>query len=282
MKVLRSPIAVRRLCAQWRAAGERIALVPTMGALHEGHLELIRAARRRTDKVVVSIFVNPTQFGPGEDLGKYPRTLFADRRACAAAGVDLVFAPSARQMYPLEFSTWVEEAALSAHLCGPQRPGHFRGVCTVVLKLLNICRPALALFGQKDAQQALVVKRMVRDLDVPVAIVVCPTVREADGLALSSRNAYLTPAQRAVAPGIYRALSAVPQWRRSGATLSAIRRRLRSRMRAIPGARIDYVSIADEKTLEEVRRARPGQRLLIAVALYFGRTRLIDNVRLRW
>jgi pantoate--beta-alanine ligase len=253
-----------------------------MGALHAGHLALVDAARRHADRVIVSIFVNPTQFGSGEDLAAYPRTLPADRRACRAHGVDLIFAPAARQMYARDFSTWVDESALSQHLCGLRRPGHFRGVCTVVLKLCTICRPHMAFFGQKDAQQSLVIKRMVRDLNLPVRIFVCPTVREPDGLALSSRNAYLTPAQRRVAPRIYKALSCVPRWHADGVPLAVIRRRLRARLRAIPGARIDYVSIADEATLAEVRVARPGRQLLVAVAVFLGTARLIDNIRLRW
>jgi pantoate--beta-alanine ligase len=282
MRVLRSPAAVSRLADTWRSEGLRTALVPTMGALHEGHLALIRAARRRADKTIVSVFVNPTQFGPHEDLAAYPRDLARDRQLCAREGVDLIFAPTPRAMYAPDFSTWVEEHQLADHLCGLRRPVHFRGVCTVVLKLFNICRPNMAVFGQKDAQQSLVIERMVRDLNVPVKIVVHPTVREADGLAMSSRNAYLTAAQRSVAPRIYQALSAVPCWRAEGATIAVIRRRLRARVRRIPGARIDYVSIADEDTLDEVRAARRGQQLLVAVAVFLGRARLIDNIRLRW
>ena len=282
MRVLRSPAAVSRLADTWRCVGLRTALVPTMGALHEGHLALIRAARRWADKTIVSVFVNPTQFGPGEDLAAYPRDFAKDRRLCAREGVDLIFAPTPRAMYAPDFSTWVEERRLADHLCGMRRPGHFRGVCTVVLKLFNICRPDMAVFGQKDAQQTLVIKRMVRDLDVPVKIVVHPTVREADGLAMSSRNAYLTTAQRSVAPRIYQALSAVTRWRDEGATIAVIRRRLRARVRHIPGARIDYVSIADEDTLDEIRAARRGQQLLVAVAVFLGRARLIDNIRVRW
>lgn len=281
-RILRSPRATTALCTAWRAQGLRIAFVPTMGALHEGHLSLIRAARRHGDRVVVSIFVNPTQFGPKEDFQKYPRPFAADCRACAKEGVDLIFAPHAADMYPPDFSTWVEETAFSQHLCGLSRPGHFRGVCTVVLKLFNIVQPHIALFGQKDAQQALIIRRMVRDLNVPVKIIVCPIVREPDGLAMSSRNVYLTPEQRAAAPNIYAALRDVKRWHAQGWSCARIRAALTQRLTAIPGARVDYAAIVDEATLEDVSTPRRGQRLLVAVAVFIGSTRLIDNTRLKW
>ncbi|MCX7847800.1 MAG: pantoate--beta-alanine ligase [bacterium] len=270
------------LCAAWRAQGMRIALVPTMGALHAGHMSLIAAARRRADKVVVSIFVNPTQFGPAEDFAQYPRPFAADCRACATAGVDLIFAPQANQMYPPNFSTWVEETALAQHLCGPRRPGHFRGVCTVVLKLFNIIQPHLAFFGQKDAQQALIIRRMVRDLNVPIKIIVCPIVRERDGLAMSSRNAYLSAEQRAVAPRIYAALQRVKAWHAAGWDCLRIRRALEHELASLPGARLDYAALVDEQTLEDVTQPHRGQHILVAVAVFIGTTRLIDNLRLRW
>lgn len=281
-RILRSPRAAHALCAAWRAQGLRVALVPTMGALHDGHLSLIRAARRRADKVVVSIFVNPTQFGPHEDWAKYPRPFAADCAACAAEGVDLIFAPRPDDMYPAPYSTWVEETALSQHLCGVRRPGHFRGVCTVVLKLFHIIQPHVALFGQKDAQQALIIQRMVRDLNVPVKMVVCPIVRERDGLAMSSRNVYLSPDERAAAPAIYAALQRVRAWRKRGWSCARIRTELTKTLAAIPGARVDYAAIVDEATLDDIATARRGQRVLIAVAVFIGTTRLIDNVRVTW
>ena len=202
---------VRAAVATAKAAGHTIALVPTMGALHAGHAELIRVAKRRAGFVVVSVFVNPTQFGPKEDYGKYPRTLETDRAISTEAGADLIFAPSAAEMYPDGFASFVEVAKLDEVLCGPRRPGHFRGVCTVVLKLFNILRPDIAVFGAKDAQQCIILKRMVRDLDVPVEMRIEPTVREADGLAMSSRNRYLSDTDRALAPRIYSALQSVQQ-----------------------------------------------------------------------
>jgi len=281
-RVVRAPRAAHAQCAAWRAQGLRVALVPTMGALHAGHLSLVHAARRRADKVVVSIFVNPAQFGPHEDLAKYPRPFAADCAACAAAGVDLIFAPRPGDMYPAPYSTWVEETALSQHLCGLRRPGHFRGVCTVVLKLFNIIQPHIALFGQKDAQQALIIRRMVRDLNVPVQLAVCPIVRERDGLALSSRNVYLSPAERAAAPQIYAALRRVTAWHARGWSCARIRHALTTALAAIPGARVDYAAVVDEATLEEIDTAHRGQRVLVAVAVFIGTTRLIDNLRLTW
>ena len=211
MKTLHSPQSVQRWAAAQRAEGRSIALVPTMGALHEGHLALISAAKKKADTVIVSIFVNPTQFGPNEDYARYPRTLDDDIRRCRELGADVLFAPAADDMYAASFSTWVNETVLSDALCGLRRPGHFKGVCTVVLKLFLICQPQVAVFGQKDAQQALVIRRMVRDLNVPVKVILHPTVREQDGLALSSRNRYLTESERRQAPVLYQALKQVAQ-----------------------------------------------------------------------
>ncbi len=199
---------IRAALTTARAGGASVGLVPTMGALHEGHLHSVRAARAQNDVVVVSIFVNPTQFGPEEDFERYPRDLDGDGALCAAAGADLIFCPPAEEMYPEPFSTWVDVEDLTDGLCGRSRPGHFRGVCTVVSKLFNICGPDRAYFGEKDVQQLAVVTRMARNLDFPVEIIACPTVREADGLALSSRNARLSPDERAQAPVLYRALTA--------------------------------------------------------------------------
>jgi len=248
-----------------------------MGALHEGHLSLVRKARRLSGPrgtVAVSIFVNPTQFGPKEDFSRYPRTFAADRRLCEGAGVDVIFHPGAGDIYPEGYSTYVDEERLSLGLCGQSRPGHFRGVCTVVLKLFNILAPDIAVFGAKDYQQCAVIRKMVSDLNVPVKIVVAPTVREADGLALSSRNRYLSPAERTQAPVIRRALLAarVASFRRPADLARLVRRHVST----APLARIDYVQVLDADTLEE-----PGNRtrkLVIACAVWFGKTRLIDNI----
>jgi pantoate--beta-alanine ligase len=269
--------AVRAAVTAARAAGRTVGFIPTMGALHDGHAALIRSARAVTGFVAVSVFVNPTQFGPNEDFQKYPRVLDADRRVSADAGADLIFAPAAAEMYPPDAVTSVEVAELGDHLCGPSRPGHFRGVATVVLKLFNIVLPDVAFFGAKDAQQARIVRRMVRDLNVPVEVRVEPTVREPDGLAMSSRNRYLTPEQRAVAPAIYHALQHVRDRARGGERdAAALEAALRAELAAIPGARVDYASIVDDETLQPV--ARLDRPALAAVAVFLGTTRLIDNV----
>ncbi|OWK41671.1 pantoate--beta-alanine ligase [Fimbriiglobus ruber] len=268
---------LRAAVAAARAAGRVIGLVPTMGALHEGHAELVRAAARVSGFVVVSVFVNPTQFGPAEDFAKYPRTLDADRAICGAAGAHLVFAPPVEEVYPPGAVTFVEVPKLDASLCGPSRPGHFRGVCTVVLKLFNMALPDVAVFGQKDAQQARIIRQMVRDLNVPVDVRIEPTVREADGLAMSSRNRYLSPADRALASGIYRALRAVRDRALAGEwDVARLESALRADLVAIPGARIDYASIVDDDTLQPI--ARLDRPALAAVAVFLGTTRLIDNV----
>jgi pantoate--beta-alanine ligase len=248
-----------------------------MGALHEGHLSLIRKARRLAGPrgtVAVSIFVNPTQFGPKEDFSRYPRTFASDRRLCEGAGADVIFHPGAADIYPEGYSTYVNEERLSACLCGQSRPGHFRGVCTVVLKLFNIIAPDIAVFGAKDYQQSAIIGRMVRDLNVPVRIVVAPTIREGDGLALSSRNRYLSAAERAQAPIIRRALLAAraASFRRP----ADLARLVRGHISTAPLAKIDYIEVLDAGTLEE-----PGDRtrkLVIACAVWFGKTRLIDNI----
>ena len=281
MKVVRKVSALRREVARARARGARIGFVPTMGALHEGHLSLILRARRETGYVVVSIFVNPTQFGPAEDYDCYPRTFASDRRAAAQAGVDLIFAPTAAEMYPEGFATYVEvTGGLTAGLCGRSRPGFFRGVATVVTKLLNQVRPDVAYFGQKDPQQAVVVRRLVRDLDLPVRIVVCPIVREPDGLALSSRNRHLSPAERGQATVLYQALRRAEELFAAGVRETArLKRSLRAVIRRAPAARIDYLEVVDAETLEPLRVVdRPA---LVALAVFIGKTRLIDNTVLR-
>ncbi len=268
---------VRAAVSAAKAAGKSVALVPTMGALHAGHAELIRAAKQRAGFVVVSVFVNPTQFGPAEDFGLYPRTLDADRRLSADAGADLIFAPSTAEMYPAGFVTSVEVPKLDAVLCGPRRPGHFRGVCTVVLKLFDIVQPRIAVFGAKDAQQSIILKRMVRDLDVPVEMQIEPTVREPDGLALSSRNRYLSAAERSLAPRIFAALQAVQHRAATGELdVARLQSGLLADLLAIPGARVDYAEILDAESLEPIGLLR--KPALVAVAVFLGGTRLIDNV----
>jgi pantoate--beta-alanine ligase len=261
-----------------RSHGADIGLVPTMGALHEAHLSLIHTARTVDDVVVVSIFVNPTQFGPDEDLQRYPRDLARDAELCAEAGADLIFWPRVEEMYPQPYSTWVEVKGLTAGLCGRSRPGHFRGVCTVVSKLFNICGPDRAYFGEKDAQQLAVITRMVRDLDFRVQIVPCPTVREADGLAMSSRNARLTPEERAQAPVLYRALSAARERVQGGEReTAALESVMRSILAGAPLGEVEYVEIVSADDLAPV--VRVAGECLIAVAVRFGDVRLIDNIR---
>jgi pantoate--beta-alanine ligase len=260
-----------------RQAGKTIGFVPTMGALHEGHAELVRAARAASDFVIVSIFVNPTQFGPKEDFAKYPRTLEADQKISTDAGAELIFAPSVAEMYPERSVTFVEVKELDAELCGPRRPGHFRGVCTVVLKLFNIVRPDKAHFGAKDFQQARIIQQMVRDLNVPVEVRVEPTVREPDGLAMSSRNRYLSSAERAAAPAIYKALQTIRVRALAGEIdVARLESALNVELASIPGSRIDYARIVDMDTLQPLPRLdRPA---VAAVAVFLGTTRLIDNL----
>jgi pantoate--beta-alanine ligase len=272
MKVANSPGTAR----EYRARAPRpVVLVPTMGALHEGHAALIRCARKLAGKkgsVAVSIFVNPIQFGPKEDFSKYPRAWTHDQKICRAGGADLIFRPSVEQMYWDDRSVFVEESSLSQYLCGASRPGHFRGVCTVVAKLFLILRPDIAIFGEKDWQQLAIIRRMVRDLDFPVRIVGHPTMREADGLAMSSRNEYLTAEERAVAPGIYAALRMAAGAKRAGDILRTGRRLIEQ----ISGARIDYLELVDAETIEPARSfSRP---LRLAVAVFLGKARLIDNI----
>lgn len=280
MKIISDIEEMNELARQWRAAGGSIGLVPTMGYLHPGHLSLIRQARADAAHVVVSIFVNPTQFGPNEDFLRYPRDLKEDSALCEQAGVDVIFAPRAEEMYPANYDIYVEPVDLSRHLCGMSRPGHFRGVCTVVLKLLHIVQPDHAYFGQKDAQQFLILERMVRDLNIAgLTLHQMPIIREADGLALSSRNVYLEPGERRQAPVLRRALLAAEQLfasgeRRATALLEAMRRELAQ----ADLARVDYLEIVDTVRLEPLLEI--NGEALVAVAVYFGKTRLIDNTLL--
>jgi pantoate--beta-alanine ligase len=263
-----------------RAAEQTVGLVPTMGGLHAGHASLIRAARTDTDFTVVSLFVNPTQFGPNEDLSRYPRTFDADRELCGAVGADLLFAPTPHEMYPEGFSTYVDVSGLGDHLCGASRPGHFRGVATVVLKLFNIVLPDVAFFGQKDAQQARIIQQMAHDLNLLLRIKVLPTVREHDGLAMSSRNRFLDPQQRASAVSLYRALEKAKTLVAAGETSAArIEAMLTQEIVSTPGAKLDYARVVDALTLQPIDSLqRPA---LAALAVYFGTTRLIDNAMLK-
>jgi pantoate--beta-alanine ligase len=271
---------VRAAVAAASAAGQRVGFVPTMGALHAGHASLIRASRAGCDFTVVSIFVNPAQFGPAEDLARYPRTFDADRELCAAMGTNLIFAPTADEMYPPDARTVVEVTGLQEALCGQSRPGHFRGVATVVLKLFNIVLPDVAYFGQKDAQQALIIRRMATDLNLPLTVRVQPTVREPDGLAMSSRNRYLDPTQRHHATALYRALKRVEELATARErSVTALEVAMTEVVAATPGARLDYARVLDAETLDPLSTLdRPA---LAALAVYFGATRLIDNTLLR-
>ena len=262
-----------------RRDGKRIGLVPTMGALHDGHISLVRAARQRCDFVAVSIFVNPTQFGPKEDFSKYPRTLEADRQKLQAENVDLIFAPPVEEMYPPGSVTVVTAEGITDRLDGASRPGHFRGVTTVVAKLFHILEPDVAFFGQKDAAQAAIIRRMVRDLMFPIEIVIAPIVREADGLALSSRNVYLSPSERKQALVLSRALREIQSRFGAGERSSAkLIEAARQVFASEPQVRVDYVELVDPETLESVPSADTGT--LSAVAAFVGSTRLIDNLLL--
>lgn len=278
MLYLQSIADLRRELAAWREKGEKIAFVPTMGNLHAAHLSLVQEAQKRAPRVVVSIFVNPLQFGPDEDYARYPRTLEEDRQKLAACGVDAMFAPSVKELYPrgLARTACVEVPELSTFLCGAFRPGHFRGVATVVAKLLNLVRPAVAVFGEKDYQQLLIVRQMVEDLNFPVEIVSAPIMREADGLAMSSRNQYLSPAERCKAPGLYQALCEAREAILAGERDFAwVAERQMARLRAA-GFRPDYFEI---RRAEDLALPAPEERpLRILAAAWLGQTRLIDNL----
>lgn len=263
-----------------RHAGKRLGLVPTMGALHEGHLSLVRAARASTDVVAASIFVNPTQFGPNEDFAKYPRSFERDCKLLEREGVELLFAPSVEEMYPAGAMTWVIVEELSSKLDGRSRPGHFRGVSTVVSKLFHVVEPDAAFFGQKDAAQVAIIRRMVRDLNLPVEIVVCPIVREPDGLAMSSRNAYLTPEQRKKALVLHRSLVRVEKLFQEGeVSAQKLGDAGRGEFGGDPSVRLDYFEIVNPDTLDPIQDVSKGA--LVAVAAYVGSTRLIDNLLLK-
>ena len=277
MKVCRTIADVRAGCRELRAGSKLVGLVPTMGALHEGHLSLVRAAKAKSDVVVASIFVNPTQFGPSEDFAKYPRTFDADCAALEKEAVDIIFAPAVEEMYPPGESTWVTVEGLSEKLDGLSRPGHFRGVTTIVAKLFHVIEPDLAFFGQKDAAQIAIIRRMVRDLNFRVEIVACPIVREPDGLAMSSRNAYLNSEDRRRALVLSRSLGEVEKTMRAGEqSVKRLAQLGRSVIAQEPEVHLDYIAIVDPDTLEPVEAI--SRRTLVAVAAYVGSTRLIDNV----
>jgi pantoate--beta-alanine ligase len=279
MQILKTIAEVRQWVQECRRAGEAIHFVPTMGYFHEGHLSLMRRAKADGGRVIVSLFVNPLQFGPQEDFERYPRDFERDRAMAESVGVDAMFVPEASEMYPPDFQTQVRVQRLSQPLCGRSRPGHFEGVATVVLKLFHIVTPDRAYFGEKDYQQLRIIQQLVRDLNLTVEIVPCPIVREPDGLAMSSRNVYLTPEERAAATVLYRSLQwAQEQVAQGMRDAHVLREQVQAQIAASPYARIDYVEIVDAETLEPLEVIdRPAR---IAVAAYFGKARLIDNMAL--
>jgi pantoate--beta-alanine ligase len=280
MKIIKTVQEMQELADKLRSAGKSIGFVPTMGYLHPGHLSLVRIAKQQTDFVVVSIFVNPLQFGPAEDFDRYPRDFKRDEQLLEKEGANAIFYPELTEMYPSGFSTSVAVEKLTEQLCGKSRPGHFTGVTTVVAKLFNIVKPDKAIFGQKDAQQAFVIKRMVRDLNFDIEIVIAPTMREPDGLAMSSRNSYLSPEERKESAVLYQALQLAENLIRQGEKeAGTIIKEMEILIRSKPSARIDYVSIVDTENLQPVKKIE-GE-VLIALAVRFGKTRLIDNILLR-
>jgi len=277
MEIVQTIKSVRKIVAEARRQNGKIGLVPTMGALHAGHISLIKEAVKETDFVVVTIFVNPTQFGAGEDFQKYPRPLQGDIDICQNEGVHLIFIPTAEHLYGCEHLTWVDVEKLTLTLCGKCRPGHFRGVTTVCAKLFNIVMPDTAFFGQKDAQQAFVIKKMVQDLNFPIKIVICPTVRERSGLAISSRNQYLTEQQKAHAPLIYKALRKARQLTKQGIDNPIeIIAQMTHILREAPEMQIEYIGIVDAKTLQVLEAV--NTKALVAIAAKLGSARLIDNI----
>ncbi|MCH6567488.1 MAG: pantoate--beta-alanine ligase [Nitrospinae bacterium] len=276
MEIIETVRAMQARSEEWRAAGETVALVPTMGAFHEAHLNLMGEGRRRADRLVVSLFVNPTQFGPGEDYEAYPRNLEADLKATEDIGVDVLYHPSAEEMYPEGYASYVEVEGLTDTLCGPSRPGHFRGVATVVAKLFTAVKPHVAIFGEKDFQQLAVIRRMVADLHLEIEIVGVPIVREADGLAMSSRNLYLSAEERRTALGLSSSLVIARQMILDGERdVQTIEEKLRSHIEAAGPCTIDYVAVADQETMA-LKETIDGP-LLIALAVRVGSARLIDN-----
>lgn len=279
MRTVTSTAEMQRIAEELRRSGKRIGVVPTMGFLHDGHLSLIRTARERSEAVIVTVFVNPTQFGPNEDFTSYPRDLLRDERMASSSGADYLFAPGPGEMYGKDHGTSVDVGPVSECLEGLSRPGHFRGVATVVAKLFNITKPDVAVFGQKDAQQTVVIRRLIEDLNFSIELIVAPTVREEDGLAMSSRNIYLSPPERAESTVLYRSLLRADELvRRGERDCRVIRDAIAAMIASGPSAKIDYISIAAADTLRELTCLETGQRVLISLAVRIGRTRLIDNV----
>ena len=277
MEIVKTIESIRKLVKAARIEGKKIGLVPTMGALHVGHVSLIKAAVKNCDFVVVSIFVNPTQFGPGEDFEKYPRPLEADLEICKKAGVDVVFAPTPEEIYPDKNITWVNVEKLTDKLCGRSRPGHFRGVTTVCAKLFNIVTPDIAFFGQKDAQQSVVIKQMVADLNMPLEIVICPTIRESDGLAVSSRNQYLNKRQRQDAAWLYKSLQkSLEMVNADTIDTEKIISEMKKILNQKSSIEVEYINIVNYETLEDINRI--AGKVIVAIAVKLGPARLIDNI----
>ncbi len=276
MEIAKTITALKDAVTLARREDKTIGLIPTMGALHIGHISLIEAAKKKCDFVVVSIFVNPTQFSPDEDLEKYPRPIEADLKICQDLNVDIVFTPTPEVMYPAQILTWIDVEKLTEPLCGRSRPGHFKGVTTVCAKLFNIVTPDFAFFGQKDAQQAIIIKRMVADLNMPLEIIICPTVREPNGLAISSRNRYLTQDQKKDATLIYKSLQKCDQMIDNNTNAEQIIHQMRKTLQQAPDIKIEYISILNADTLEPVDKA--SGTILAAIAVKIGNTRLIDNI----
>ncbi len=288
MKRIRTVASMQDYAGARHARGERVALVPTMGALHDGHLALIRTAQKQANRVVVSVFVNPTQFGPDEDYTEYPRDIDQDADQLQELGVDVLFTPTVDEMYPGETVgdaptlTWVTVSRLDEHLCGRYRKEHFQGVTTIVAKLFHACKPHVAVFGRKDAQQFVIIQRMVQELLFDVDIVGVPTVREPDGLAQSSRNAYLSPKERQQATVLYEAVKTAEARIKAGEQqISALVESMQNKLEQAPDATVQYAEVVDATTLQPLESITPGQRVLAAVAVYFGDTRLIDNAFIR-
>ena len=277
MRIISSPNQIQKTCLALKRRGKTIAIVPTMGFLHEGHLALVRKAREVSDIVVMTIFVNPTQFGPKEAFSKYPRDTKGDLAKARRAGVDFVFLPNVRSIYPADYETYVEVTRATRGLCGKSRPVHFRGVTTIVCKLFNIVQPDFAIFGLKDFQQCAVIKRMVKDLNLPIQVIGVPTVREKDGLAMSSRNVYLNPSERKAALVLSLSLRQIASEVQKGTrNLAALKRQLVTLIRRELLTRIDYVEVMDSETMQPLKKYRP-RKTLFAVAVFIGKTRLIDN-----
>ena len=277
MEIIHTIGALKERVATWKSSGLSVGLVPTMGYLHDGHASLMRHAVHENDRVIVSIFINPIQFGANEDLGRYPQDIERDKDLCIQAGVDVIFNPSPSEMYPAGFYTYIDMSVVTDGLCGAKRPGHFRGVCTVVLKLFNITKPDKAYFGQKDAQQLAVIKTMARDLNIDVQIVGLPIIREPDGLAMSSRNTYLNEQERAAAPLLFKALLEALQIYRQGNTdAQQIKQQIGKVLSSNPLISVDYIEIVDIDTMQPIETI--NQPALCAVAVFIGQTRLIDNI----